>query len=56
MKVKELEDFLKTVTDKEVHIYFFHNDDNPFDLSSGIENAFEVKRDAKKKDQLKAYI
>lgn len=46
MIVGKLEEFLKTVKDKEKEIYFYGPDDNPFDSGMGIENAFEASRDA----------
>lgn len=46
MTVEELEEFLKTVKEKKKSVYFFGPDDNPFDSGIGIENAFEVLRDA----------
>ena len=49
MKVKDLEEFLSTVKDKSKSVYFYLPDDNPFDSSSGIENAFEVSKDAASK-------
>lgn len=46
MIVKDLEEFLKTVKDKNKNIYFYSADENPFDGGYGVENAFEVSRDA----------
>ena len=46
MTVKELEAFLSTVKDTSKSVYFYLPDDNPFDDGAGIENAFEVSRDA----------
>lgn len=46
MTVKELETFLSTVKDKSKSVYFYSPYDNPFDGGNGIENAFEVSRDA----------
>ncbi len=46
MTVKELEEFLSKVKDKSKSIYFYSQDENPFDDGAGIENAFEVSRDA----------
>lgn len=46
MKVGELENFLKTVKDKEKSVYFYNPDDNPLCSGIGIDNAFEVSRDA----------
>ena len=45
MTVREVETFLKTVTDKEKNVYIYQNGDNPFD-SAKLANAFEVKPDA----------
>lgn len=45
MKVYELEEFLKTVKDKNKLIFFYSNDDNPLDYSIGVENAFEISKD-----------
>ena len=47
MNVQELEDFLKTVKDKKKSVYFYGSDENPFDGETGIDNAFEVSRDAR---------
>ena len=44
--VKDLETFLSTVKDKSKSVYFYNVDDNPFDCGIGVENAFEVSRDA----------
>ena len=46
MTVGELEAFLETVKDKKKSVYFYEPDDNPFDAGIGIENAFEVSKDA----------
>lgn len=46
MTVGELEEFLKTINDKGKLVYFYEENDNPFDEGMGIENAFEVLRDA----------
>lgn len=46
MTVQELEDFLKTIKDKKKSIYFYYQDDNPFESGIGIENAFEASKDA----------
>lgn len=46
MTVEKLEEFLKTVKDKTKTIYFYNPDDNPFDSGIGIDNVFEVSRDA----------
>lgn len=45
MTVKELENFLKEVKDKNKSIYFYHSDDHPFEDGIGIANVFEVSRD-----------
>ena len=47
MNVQELEDFLKTVKDKKKSVYFYEPNENPFDGGTGIDNAFEVSRDAR---------
>lgn len=44
--VKELEEFLSKVKDKNKQIYFYTQNDIPFDDGVGIENAFEVSMDA----------
>lgn len=46
MTVEKLEAFLKTVKDKTKSVYFYNPDDNPLDNGMGIDNAFEVSRDA----------
>nr|DAT27063.1 MAG TPA: hypothetical protein [Bacteriophage sp.] len=45
MTVKELESFLKTVSDKDKSVFFYHGGDNPFNDGVGVTNAFEVSRD-----------
>lgn len=44
--VKDLEAFLSTVKDKSKSVYFYLPGDNPFDDGTGIENVFEVSKDA----------
>lgn len=46
MTVEQLENFLKTVKEKNKSVYFYGPDDNPFDDGTGVENAFEVSCDA----------
>lgn len=46
MTVKQLEEFLKNVKDKEKPVYFYMADDNPFDDGMGTANVFEVSKDA----------
>lgn len=45
MTVKELEDFLKEVKDKNKNVYFYSIDENPFNDAIGIGNAFDVSKD-----------
>lgn len=47
MTVKELEEFLKDVKDKNKPVYFYHFDDHPFNDGIGISNVFEVSKDQK---------
>lgn len=47
MKARELEEFLKNVTDKNKELFFYLHNDNPVEDSFGIENAFEVSKDIK---------
>lgn len=46
MTVGQLETFLETVKDKKKSVYFYGSDDNPFDESMDVSNAFEVTEDA----------
>lgn len=46
MTVETLENFLKTVKNKKQTVYFYGPDENPFDGGTGIENVFEVSRNA----------
>ena len=45
MTVKELEEFLKNVNDKSKTVYFYHQEDNPFNDGIGTVNVFEVSKD-----------
>lgn len=45
MTVGELEEFLKNVKDKSKYVYFYYQDDNPFNDGIGTVNAFEVSKD-----------
>ena len=45
MTVKELEDFLEKVKDKDKKVYFYSCDDNPFEDAIGIGNVFDVSKD-----------
>lgn len=45
MTVKELEDFLGKVKDKDKGVYFYGCDENPFEDGIGIGNAFDVSKD-----------
>ena len=45
MTVRELEEFLQTVSDKGKSVFFYHGGDNPFNDGFGVTNAFEVSRD-----------
>ena len=42
---KELEEFLKNVNDKSKTVYFYHQEDNPFNDGIGTVNVFEVSKD-----------
>lgn len=46
MTVAELEKFLKSVTNKKANVYFYRTGEDPFEIGSAIENAFEVSSDA----------
>ena len=48
MTVGELEEYLKTVENKNKYVFFYMHDDEPFEYRMGIENAFEVSQDAEK--------
>lgn len=45
MTVKELEDFLEKVKDKDKKVYFYSCDDNSFEDAIGIGNVFDVSKD-----------
>lgn len=45
MTVKELEEFLKNVKNKNKSVYFYHCADHPFNDGIEIENVFEVSKD-----------
>lgn len=45
MTVGELEEFLKNVKDKSKSVYFYYQDDNPFNDGIETANVFEVSKD-----------
>lgn len=45
MTVRELEEFLKNVKDKSKSVYFYHQDDHPFNGVIETANVFEVSKD-----------
>jgi len=47
MKVRELEEFLRNVTDKNTEVFFYLHNDNPVEDSFAIENTFEISKDVK---------
>lgn len=46
LTVHELEEYLKTVTNKNKEVFFYIYHDNPFTEYMSIDNAFEVSGDA----------
>ncbi len=55
MTVKELEEFLKNVNDKSKTVYFYHQEDNPFNDGIGTVNVFEVSKDERIQETLRVY-
>jgi len=45
LEVRKLEEFLKNVNDKSKTVYFYHQEDNPFNDGIGTVNVFEVSKD-----------